>query len=327
VLGCGRLLVRAEELKYVFGPVASRRLGRSLGVDPIPFKTCHWNCVYCQLGRTAPLRTERRLYVEVEEVVAEVRSAIRAHPGGIDWITFGGSGEPTLHSGLGRMIRAIKATTALPIAVLTSGALLDCAEVRSDLMLADVVLPSLDAGSEEVYRRVNRPWPELTHARLVEGLLAFRRVFEGRMWVEVMLVRGLNDSDESLEEIAAVLKRLRPHQVHLVVPSRLPAEPWVGPPDEDRLSRAVAIFAKAAPVLRPSRAGDETACPQEPPRALGEIVQRHPLSEEELREALVRWMPNGVEAGLADVQARPHVKVVSRGGRRYWTHADGRYSE
>ena len=145
-------------MRYVFGPVPSRRLGQSLGIDPIPSKTCNWNCVYCQLGRTSPMTNERRDYFPPSAIVEDVLAAVEAHePGEIDWVTFVGSGEPTLHASLGAMIREIKAATEIPVAVLTNGALLYRPDIREELTSADAVLPSLDAGSGALHRQINRP--------------------------------------------------------------------------------------------------------------------------------------------------------------------------
>ncbi len=149
-------------MNCVFGPVPSRRLGRSLGIDPIPLKTCNWNCVYCQLGRSVPMINARREYVPRNVIVAQLDQALAAHAANdIDWITFVGSGEPTLHSGLGWLIRAAKSRTNRRVAVITNGALLYLPEVRRELSAADAVLPTLDAGTPELYHKINRPWPEL----------------------------------------------------------------------------------------------------------------------------------------------------------------------
>jgi len=176
------------KIKAVFGPVPSRRLGQSLGVDPIPSKTCNWNCVYCQLGRTAPMTNLRKDYLPAEDIVAQVREAVDSHrEGEIDWITFVGSGEPTLHAHLGRMIREIKAFTKIPVAVITNGSLLYLPEVREELLAADAVMPTLDAGNAALYRKINRPMGELTFERLVSGLETFRKMYTGRFLPEVML--------------------------------------------------------------------------------------------------------------------------------------------
>ncbi len=197
-------------MQYVYGPIPSRRLGQSLGVDPIPLKTCNWNCAYCQLGRTSPLVNERREWVPRAEIVDEVSAALAAHPpGAIDFVSFVGSGEPTLHSGLGWMIRRVQELTAVPVAVITNGALLGDPALRDELSAADVVMPTLSAGSEALYRRIHRPHPDLHLANMVQGLVAFRRIYSGRLWIEVMLLRGVNDDDASLRALAKLLAPCR----------------------------------------------------------------------------------------------------------------------
>ena len=169
-------------MNYVFGPVPSRRLGQSLGIDPIPHKTCNWNCVYCQLGRTQPLTNARLAYYPPEEILAEVKHALaNLSPDEIDWITFVGSGEPILHSEMGFLIREVKAMTPLPVAIITNGSLLYLPEVRTDLSMADAVMPSLDVGNAQLYRKLNRPHGEVTFERLVDGLTAFRDEYQGKL--------------------------------------------------------------------------------------------------------------------------------------------------
>jgi len=220
-------------MKSVFGPIPSRRLGQSLGIDPIPLKTCNWNCVYCQLGRSRPMTNERKVYVDPSPIFAEVKAALEAHaPGEIDWLTFVGSGEPTLNSGLGEMIRGVKAITDIPVAVITNGALLYLPEVRQDLLAADAVLPSLDAGSTELYKKINRPHPSVPFDRVIAGLVGFSQAYQGRLWVEIMMVHGVNDTELSLREIAKVLKQINPDEIHINQPIRPPAETWVQPADD-----------------------------------------------------------------------------------------------
>jgi wyosine [tRNA(Phe)-imidazoG37] synthetase (radical SAM superfamily) len=314
-------------MKYVFGPVPSRRLGRSLGVDPIPFKTCNWNCVYCQLGRTQPLTNERKEYVPANDVVAEVRKALRAQGDAVDWITFGGSGEPTLHASLGRMIREVKGLTTVPVAVLTNGALLHRPEVRRDLLAADAVLPTLDAGCEAVYRRVNRARGDLTFMSLVEGLVAFRSEYSGRLWVEVMLVRGLNDSARSLREIADILDRIRPDAVHVNTAVRPPAEPWVQPPTARTVRRALSVLGHDARL--PTLGGPALDLSRSPHAAdaVRAILTRHPMDLRELRGVLPQWTAARVAESFAGPRAPKGVAAVSRAGRRFCTDARARYGE
>jgi len=260
--------------------------------------------------------------------VAEIREAVERHAGGdIDWITFVGSGEPTLHSGLGRMIRDVKGFTSIPVALITNGSLLYRRDVRSEAAAADAVLPTLDAGSEALYLRINRPHPDFTFDRLVEGLVAFRREYRGRLWVEVMLVEGLNDTAAALADLARVLRRIEPDEVHLNLPIRPPAEPWVEPTDEEGLARAAAAFGDVAHVVTPTPGSFDLAGCDDVVDAVLEIVQRHPMSEEELLKTLARWSAADVEGALGRLRADGRARVVVRGGKRFWCFAGGAYVE
>ncbi len=315
-------------MSVVFGPVPSRRLGQSLGIDTIPLKTCNWNCVYCQLGRTVPLTNERKAYYPNAEILAEVKAALAGHqPGQIDWVTFVGSGEPTLHSGIGELIRGVKALTDLPVAVITNGSLLYLPEVRRALAPADAVLPSLDAGTAVLYRQINRPHPEVTFNRLVDGMIAFREEYSGQIWVEVMLVRGLNDTEAALRDIAAVLYLIQPDEVHINLPTRPPAETWVREPEEEGLLRARAILGDIATIVHPAvgefdLSGFDTAVD-----AIIAIITRHPMRQEELERALSRWTPGQVRQTLADLAASGQAQVVERYGARFWSAAPSRYPD
>jgi len=314
-------------MRHVYGPVPSRRLGRSLGIDPVPPKTCNWNCVYCQLGRTTPLSNERRPLAPVEVVAGELQAALSACGDDVDWITFVGSGEPTLHSGLGRMIRETRAMTSLPIAVITNGSLLDDEDVRRELKPVDAVLPSLDAGSEDLYHSINRPFPGLTLARHVEGLVAFREGFSGRLWVEVMLVAGLNDTEPALRALAATLRRIEPDEIHINVPTRPPAEARVRAPEAPVLERARSILGVGARVVLPV-AGDFALDTHSPvAEAVLEVITRHPMSERELVAALSRrWAPGDLERALGELAADGRAQVVERQGQRFWSAAVYRYA-
>jgi wyosine [tRNA(Phe)-imidazoG37] synthetase (radical SAM superfamily) len=315
-------------MKYVFGPVPSRRLGQSLGIDPVPLKTCNWNCVYCQLGRTQPLVNERKEYYPSEDILAEVQKALHLHkPREIDWVTFVGSGEPLLHFGLGWLIRRVKDITRLPVAVITNGSLLYLPEVRQELAVADAVLPTLDAGTEKLYRQVNRPHPELTFERLMQGLIAFREEFRGKLWVEVMLVHGLNDSPRTLREIARELQRIRPDAVHLNLPTRPPAETWVQPPTDERLMQAMAIFGDIAQVVQPAEGSFDLSSCENPLDAVIGIITRHPMRQVELERALESWSPGQVSQALAELMTSGRAQVVERYGVRFWSAVPSRFPD
>lgn len=314
-------------MKFVFGPVPSRRLGQSLGIDPFPHKTCNWNCVYCQLGRSTPMTNERREYVSCDAILAEVTDALRSHSSGeIDWVTFVGSGEPTLHSGLGEMIRRVKALTNIPVAVITNGALSYLPEVRVDLLTADAVLPTLDAGSAELYRKINRPWPDLTFERLLNGLIAFRHEYTGKLWVEIMLIRGLNDGEGALRDIASALERIQPDQVHLSLPVRPPAESWVQPADEEGLLRAQAILGDVARVLSPAQGEFDLRGCEDVSDAVLSVIARHPMREEELFESLQRWPDEDVRQVLEGLSESGRAQRISRYGVRFWAASRTTYA-
>jgi len=313
-------------MRYVFGPIPSRRLGRSLGVDPIAFKTCNWNCVYCQLGRSTPLQRERKDYVPPGDLVAEVKDAVARHgASAVDWITFGGSGEPTLHASLGRMIREVKEATGLPVAVLTNGSLLYLADVRADLSPADAVMPTFDAGTEEIYFRMNRPSPELTFDRLVRGLRAFRQAYSGKLWVEVMLVKGLNDGEGALRALAEVLGGIGPDEIHINRPVRPPAEGWVEAPSDELLARAAAILGPRAQIVAPRSAILDLSGYGDIEEALLSILDRHPMTLADLAEALGRWDAGHVDAALARLRETGRVRQIQRLGQTFWASAEARY--
>lgn len=309
-------------MKYVFGPLPSRRLGQSLGIDPIPPKTCNWSCVYCQLGRTRPLINERKEYIPKEEIVAEIRETLASHkPGDIDWITFVGSGEPTLHTGLGWMIRQVKSMTDIPVAVITNGSLLYLPEVREDLLAADAVLPSLNAGTEELYKKINRPHHVLTFDKLVSGLLAFRKEYKGKLWIEVMLIKDLNDTQEALQDLATLLKQIKPDAVHIVLPTRPATEPWVKVPDEEGLMRARAILSDIAEVVHPVEGNLDLSGSDNLIDAIVNIISRHPVRQVELEKALAKYLPEGqsISEMLESLQSSGNAKMIERHGTVFWT--------
>ena len=310
----------SEQIKYVYGPIPSRRLGQSLGIDVVPLKTCNWNCIYCQLGRTVPLTNERREYVPSVEVIAQLKQALDAHKSGeIDYISFVGSGEPTLHSNIGWMIREIKAMTDIPLAVITNGSLLYLPEVRADLSAADVVMPTVNAGNAELYQRIARPHPEVTFARVAEGLISFRQIFLGTLWVEIMLIKDVNEGVETLRELATVLRAVQPDEVHITLPTRPPSETWVEPPDEEGIMRATAILGDIAHVVHPGAGDFDLSGYDNVVDAVVGIITRHPMSQTQLERALTRWVPEQVEAALAQLAASGEAQRVERLNRYFWT--------
>ena len=243
-----------KDEKYLFGPVPSRRLGLSLGVDIVPLKVCTLDCVYCQLGKSSEKITDRHIYVDIDELLGELKDRVNA---GLkaDYITISGSGEPTLNSQLGEIIDGIKNVTDIPVAVLTNGTLLDDDAVRSDCAKADVVLPSLDAGDEEVFEKINRPGVSITLKKLMAGLCAFREEFKGQIWLEVFFVEGFNTDNEQIEKIAELIKKIAPDKVQLNTAVRPTLEKDIKKIGADRLNKiAVQLNCGAEVVADFSRA-------------------------------------------------------------------------
>ncbi len=200
--------------KYLFGPVPSRRLGMSLGVDLVPHKVCSLNCVYCECGRTTKLTTKRDEYIPYDEVVKEIADYLKNNPHP-DYFTFSGSGEPTLNSRFGDVLNFIKSHTDIPVAVLTNGTLLYDKEVRNELLAADVVLPSLDAAEEVAFKKINRHGKELNIPKYIQGLIDFRNEFKGKMWLEVLIIPGLNDTHENLQALKEAFIKINPDEIQL----------------------------------------------------------------------------------------------------------------
>jgi wyosine [tRNA(Phe)-imidazoG37] synthetase (radical SAM superfamily) len=216
----------AGKRKYLYGPVPSRRLGRSYGVDIVPLKVCTLDCIYCQLGETIEKTIERRDYVPVEPVLAEIRAAL-AEGLEADFITIAGSGEPTLNSRLGELIDGIREASDIAIAVITNGTLLCRQDVRADCAKADVVMPSLDAGDEQTFRKINRPHRGISIENAISGLCTFRNTFAGRIWLAVFLVEGINTGAEQIANINDAIERIRPDKVQLNTAVRPTTDPTI----------------------------------------------------------------------------------------------------
>lgn len=214
----------AFKRKYLYGPVPSRRLGLSCGIDIVPLKVCTLDCIYCQLGKTVQTTIERKDYLPIEPVLVEIKDAL-AEGLEADFITIAGSGEPTLHSRLGELIDGIKKLTNIPIAILTNGTLLHRKDVRTDCAKADVVMPSLDAVDEQTFRRINRPHSVISIENLISGLCAFRKEFPGQIWLEIFFVEGINTSSDQIARIKDVIELINPDKVHLNTAVRPTADP------------------------------------------------------------------------------------------------------
>ncbi|MFO8034679.1 MAG: radical SAM protein, partial [Candidatus Bipolaricaulota bacterium] len=291
----------------VFGPVPSRRLGRSLGINNVPPKACTYSCVYCQLGRTMHMETERRSFYKPEEISKAAQAKVQQLQGGgeaVDYLTFVPDGEPTLDLGMGQVIDALKGL-GLPIAVISNASLIFREGVREALAEAAWVSLKVDAVTESIWHRVNRPHKSLSMAAIQAGLMEFSRTFQGTLATETMLVSGINDRPEELERVAEFLRQLDPQVAYLAVPTRPPAAGWVEPPSEMALGQAHAILSAKLPrvELLIGYEGDAFAASGDAAQDLLSITAVHPMREQAVRELLSRdgaaWkvVENLIQAG------------------------------
>lgn len=215
------LLLNNKKLKTkrVFGPVLSKRLGNSLGIDVIPHKTCSYNCIYCQLGSEENTITDLTNYYSVDEIIYELKEALLNNKN-IDYITFTGSGEPTLYKDLKKLIYEIKQITDIPVCIITNGSLLYKQEMRSNLLLADLIIPSLDAGNEETFKLIDNPNKKIDFDKMVEGLIEFKKVFKGKYWLEIFLLKDINDNEDELDDIIKIVKKINPDRIQLITATR-----------------------------------------------------------------------------------------------------------
>lgn len=299
----------AHVTSALFGPVPSRRLGRSLGIDVIPPKTCTLDCLYCESGPTTHLSLRRKAFIPPETVLAQLEGFLERHFALVDALTFSSAGEPTLYEPLGDLIPAIKKRfPTLPLVVLTNGTLLWDPAVRRALLQADRVVPSLDAAHPEVFARLNRPHPRLSLERILEGLEAFRREYAGAYHLEILLVCGINDEPEHLRDLAALVRRIGPDRVELNTVVRPPAVAGVRGLSAQAMAEAAAFFS-SCPVdvlgayeARGGRSGEEAL-----EERLMALVRRRPCPAEEMADAL------GVSS---DVVIRAVESLVDKGRLR-----------
>jgi wyosine [tRNA(Phe)-imidazoG37] synthetase (radical SAM superfamily) len=301
--------------QYLFGPVPSRRLGISLGVDLVPPKTCSMDCVYCECGRTTRLTAERAEYVPTAAVLAELDDFLARFPPP-EYITFSGSGEPTLHAGLGRVVTHIKSRTATPVALLTNSSLMDRPEVRAELTALDLILPSLDAVSPAAVQAINRPAPGIRSESIVDGLAALREAFAGRIWLEIFVLSPLNTSPEELALLREAVGRIRPDRVQLNTLDRPGTEPWVRPVPHAELEALAPLLRHphVEVIARYRRRRDVAAFRTDLADAILETVARRPCTAADLSAGLgVRLSELNKYLDILETERRIRAEIQERG--------------
>jgi len=274
--------------KHLFGPVPSRRLGMSLGVDLIPHKICSLNCVYCECGATSTLTSDRKEYVPVEEVYSELGDFFLKNPDP-DYLTFSGAGEPTLHSHIGEVIAFLKKLRpSIPVAVLTNGTLLRDPKVRKELMLADLVLPSLDAATDAALRKINRPERNLQADAYIEGLIHFSREFQGELWLEIFLLAGFNDDLQNLEALKEAALKINPSRIQLNTLDRPGTLEALHPLPMERLEEIAAFFGmdRVEIISPPQERQEIKSYRSDLENAILETISRRPCTLSDLEKIL-----------------------------------------
>lgn len=301
----------------IYGPVPSRRLGYSLGVDILPFKTCSLDCIYCQLGTTDGKTLRRKEYFDIESVLTQIKNTIAAEKR-IDHITFSGSGEPTLNLILGKLIREIKQKTPIPVAVLTNSTFLSRKSARKAISEADLVIPSLDAATQDMFVRMNRPHPSLTIGQIIEGLKCFRQEFKRKIWLEILLVKGVNDSPAHLKKLKKIIEEINPDKIHLNTVVRPPAEKSALPLNPQELEKIRRFFGKKAEVIaefKKARLGTPFPILED---AILAMADRRPITLADMSRSLGKHI-NELSKECELLLEQGKISIITHKGRKFYS--------
>lgn len=318
--------MRVPGSKRVFGPVPSRRLGSSLGIDVIPPKTCSFDCIYCECGATTDKTCERREFYPARDILDELERQLAGMKERPDVVTLSGSGEPTLYRPLGELIEGIKLRTRLPVAVITNSSLLAMPEVREELFRADIVLPSLDAADEEAFRRINRPHARCELSRIIEGLEIFLKEYRGRVLFEILLIKGYNTGRRNLEALREALGRMRVDAIQLNTAVRPGTERHIEPLDDESLKTIRDFFGPLCEVIASAR----TTRMRHEERIIEDIIlpllERRPCTAEDIASVLGISAPGAVRF-METLKAAGKVTEHAHGGTVfYFSGPSGRSS-
>lgn len=306
--------------EHVYGIVPSRRLGRSLGISPIPFKTCNHSCIYCQLGRTTRMLNTRTNFFPHEEIIDEVRKYVKKiGEEAFDVVTIVGEGEPLLYKPFENLIEKIKIITSKPLVVITNGTLLMKKEVREEIGDSDIVMPTLDAWDEDSYRRINRPHKDLHYDDFYNGLVEFSQNFKGKVWLEVMLMKNMNDSYTNIRRLGRRIKNIDPDRVYINVPVRPPAEKWVEVPDESQIKFAKDVF--KAESIEKIQKGDFSSLEEDALQGVIQIIKRHPMKESEIKQFILSMKDeNEFRKVLERLNNNSNVEIIDKDDQRFFRY-------
>ncbi len=289
-------------MSQVFGPVPSRRLGFSLGIDTVPYKTCSLDCVYCQVGKTTNKTIERKEYISCDDILPEIEEILSKEKERIDYITFSGSGEPALNSRMKMMINSIKRLTSIPIAIITNGTLLFQPRTREGMMEADLVIPSLDAVSEEVFEKVNRPHHSLRIDRIIDGLSDFSQEFKGKIWLEIMIVEGINDSPQEIRRMAEAIEKIRLDKIQLNTVVRPPVEEFARPINLENLKKIKRTLGEKCEIIVEFKRPNQEFCSGNIEKGMLTLLKRRPVTLLDISRSL----------GIHRNEARKYLNILEK---------------
>ncbi len=276
-------------MKYLFGPVPSRRLGLSLGVDILPAKTCNMNCIYCEIGPGKKTYSQAPSSPEPREILNEIREFSASSKRRFDCLTFTASGEPTLHKDLALLIWEGKRITGKAVTVLTNSSTVSRKDIRETLCLADIVLPSLDAATPETFRKINRPHPDIKITSIIEGLSRLRKEMSGQMWLEILFVSGINDTEDELLALKEATRIIDPHRIQLNTVARPPAEKWAKPVSKRRIEEIRSFLGEKAEIVIDFHAHMDNGCQLILESEILDTLRRRPLTFQDLSGLFGRY--------------------------------------
>ena len=286
-------------------------------MDLVPHKICTYDCIYCQIGKTTDETLIRKEYAPAGEILEEVERFLKEETSEIDHLSLSGSGEPTLNSRIGSVIDGIKTITSIPVAVITNGSLLHEEEVRRDLLRADIVLPSLDAASGEAFDRINRPLAGFSVERVIEGLVEFRKVYKGQIWLEILFCKGINDSKEELLKMKKTIGRIRPDLIHLNTVIRPPSEKWVVSLNQEEMEEIKAFFGEKASIISEFDRYPSSILERDIKDEILKILRRRPLSLADLSRGM--GIPqNEIDRYLEPLKREGKIQTRSFGDSVYY---------
>ncbi len=303
-------------MSYIFGPVPSRRLGFSLGVDLVPFKVCSLDCIYCQIGKTTRKTVARKEYAPSTKILSELEKTLIGSKT-IDYITLSGSGEPTLNSKIGEIIRKIKKMTTIPVAVLTNATLLSDDALKKDLLPADLVVPSLDGATQDVFEKVNRPCASLKTEKIIRGMIDFSKVYKGEIWLEIMLVKGINETESELNALKSAVEQINPDKIQLNTPVRPPCELWVETLSASKLIKVKKFFGNKCEIIAKFDRKGHKAYLKDVEDEILTLINRRPVTSKDISSSLCLHI-NEVIKYVEDLEKQKKISSKIYQGKRYF---------